>query len=144
MKIIWVILIFMVMFNIMVTFTSSLGIFQVTNIDPSLDEADLEQYSEYGTGGGGLLGIVGLEVVGGTTAIAALIGGLIAVATHSYVPLVVGAFIGFMGSALANAYTIFTANEIAIPHYFLIAGTVGMGILLIATLFEMGTGGQNV
>jgi len=144
MKRVWVIYMFMVLFNIMVMFTSSLGIFDYT-ISGEMSEEELSNISGYTTGETDLMSLIGLQITG-TSLISTLLGGVIAAATHSIIPLLLGAFVGFFIHAFGLAYAVFGSGQFtgfAVNEYLLLAGAVGMGILLVATLFEYGTGGHN-
>ena len=142
MKIIWVILIFMVMFNIMIIFTNELGIFQITDIiTASMNESELEEYSSIGMSESDVLlyGALSLEIIGiGAAAIIA------AWVTKSPVPLGIGAFTAFCVVMWTRTY--FTLNQFTsygLPNELLTAGMVGMGILFVATTIEMVVGGHN-
>ena len=142
MKTVWVILIFMLMFNIMIMFTSGLNIFEYS-VTGEMSTTEVGTYTGYTNSTGGLMALIGLELTIGATTLAALAGGVVAAITHSIVPLLLGAFVGFFASLFGSVYSIFSSTEFGINTYLLLAGTAGMGILLIVTLFEMGTGGHN-
>lgn len=142
MKVIWVILIFMVMFNLMTIFTNELGIFQITNtnIDPSLTEEQIEEYKGIAGSESNILlyGALSLEIVGGLA-----IASIAAFFTKSPVPLAIGAFATFCAAMWTRTYFIFSETDFGIPQIFLTAGTVGMGLLFVATTIEILGGGHN-
>ena len=149
MKIIWILLIFVTVFNIMAMFTNSLGIFQV-EINPSITEEDIgANYSNISTDAEGIgrQGILGFQfnwadvgaVIAGILTLTGAIG--IAYFTRSPVPLGVGAFLAFTVALWVKTYFVF--NQFGINQYFLTAGMVGMGIMFVATTIEMITGGHN-
>jgi len=150
MKIIWIILIFVMVFNGMAMFTNSLGIFQIEEITPSMSEEDImANYSnlsknEEGIGRMGILGFgfnwadVG-AVIAGVLTLTGAIG--IAYFTRSPVPLGVGAFLAFTVALWIKTYFVF--NQFGINQYFLTVGMASMGIMFVATTIEMITGGHN-
>lgn len=150
MKFIWIMLIFMVVFNGMALFTNSLGIFQVPDIQASMTQEDIEtNYSNLSKNqeGIGAAGILGFQYdwgdIGAVLAAVLTLSGAIGIAyfTRSPVPLGVGAFLAFTVGMWVKTYFVF--NQFGINQYFLTIGLAGMGIMFVATTVEMITGGHN-
>lgn len=143
MKTIWVILIFMVSFNIFAIFTTSLNIFQVTAITPAMNEGEIIELTENSTN----VSRISVEGAFGFgfdwSNIASILAGIVIAApviaiayfTRSPVPLGVGAFLAFTVALWVKTYFVF--NQFGVNQYFLTAGMVGMGIMYVATIADM-------
>lgn len=149
MKVVWIITIFLVMFNIMVMFTNSLGIFQATDITTSMSEEEIQEYKNLSKNESALSvqGALGFEF--DWSNIGAIIAGIITAAgaiglakwTHSPVPLGVGAFLAFTVAIWVKTYFVF--DQFGVNQWLLTAGMVGMAIMLVATTSEEMSGGHN-
>jgi len=143
MKIIYVLMLGLVMFNIMIIFTNSLGVFPVTEYTGEqvnvLNGKDMRNMSglDLITASLGGLDWRALTALGGVFAITA-IG---AAFTRSPVLLGVGGFAAVSTGVITQ--TFFTLNQFPIPSWFLTAGTIGLGILMVINVIEMAGGGND-
>lgn len=137
MKIIYVILMGLVMFNFMLMYTEYSGIFPGPNYQGR--EFNSSGYSNFENPSavdlitnaiGGLNPLIMLS----SAAIFAL-SGLAAWICKSPVPLGIGGFAAFFTGVWGQTYS--SLNQFSIPGLLLAAGTFGIGILLIINVIEM-------
>lgn len=148
MKVVWVILIFMMVFNGMMIFTNELGIFDYS-YETSMSESDFKNYSaltknesevaKHGAFGFNFEWDDALAALAGIGIVAGAIG--LAKWTHSPVPLAVGAFTAF--SVAMWIKTSVFLYQFGVHNWFLTIGTAGMGIMMVATTIEMMGGGND-
>jgi len=143
-KIIYVITIGLVMFNFMLLFTDSIGLFPGTNYQGEAITTTASGESLTNLSGIGLLNIA----VGGLNPAAAVTSGLIfagaiaaAWAFKSPVTLGIGGFASVFTGLWIQTYGVL--NQFTIPNTFLLAGTAGVGILFIINVIEASTGGHH-
>jgi len=132
MKVVYVILFGMVIFNAVLIATNEIGIFQYSH-DASTSEETLKSYENYATDTGLFAGVF--------TIIGAIFGGIGAWVTKSPVPLGAGAFVGFCVGMWSNTYR--TLGSLSVPNALLGIGTVAIGIVLVfATIDIMSMQGE--
>ncbi len=143
MKIIYVLMFGLIMFNIMIIFTNSLGVFPVTEWTGeeinTVNGKDLRNLTGIDLVSASLGGLDwrALTALGGVFALTAIGAAL----TRSPVLLGVGGFAAVSTGVITQTY--FTLEQFPIPSYFLLAGTIGLGVLMVINVIEMSGGGND-
>ena len=143
MKILYVILIGLLMFNFTLLWTDAIGLFPGTNYQGQEITTTLDGDSFTNLSGIGLLNMA----VGGLNPAAAVTSGLIfagaiaaAWAFKSPVTLGIGGFASIFTGLWIQTYGVL--NQFTIPNILLLAGTAGVGVLFLINVIEASTGGH--
>jgi len=143
MKIIYVILIGLVVFNFTLIFTESLNLFH----GPTFTGEEITGVNNESFTNMTAMDLLNVAV-GGLNPVAAAATGVLftvsilsSIVFRSPVPLGIGGFASVFTGIWIQTYS--TLEQFPIPAYLLLGGTVGIGILFIINVIEMATGGHN-